>query len=77
MRVASYLEETGQKAAVCVQMQGSKEQVLLARCVLENLATDCEPTVEVLEVPQNAFGRVIGTLIYRVNLFSLGPFFLY
>ncbi|XP_027883714.1 tudor and KH domain-containing protein isoform X1 [Xiphophorus couchianus] len=60
VRVASYLEETGQKAAVCVQMQGSKEQVLLARCVLENLATDCEPTVEVLEVPQNAFGRVIG-----------------
>lgn len=64
MRVTSFSEETGHKATVCVQIQGSKEQVLLGRCVLENLVTDCEPTEEVLEVPQNAFGRVIGTLIY-------------
>lgn len=52
--------EPGQKAAVCLQLQGSKDQVLLARCVLENLVTDCEPVLEVLEVPQSAFGRVIG-----------------
>ncbi|XP_029311988.1 tudor and KH domain-containing protein isoform X2 [Cottoperca gobio] len=39
---------------------GSKEQVLLARCVLENLVTDCEPVTEALEVPQTAFGRIIG-----------------
>lgn len=45
---------------VCFQLHGSKEQVLLARCVLENLAIDCEPVVEVLEVPQAAFGRIIG-----------------
>ncbi|XP_043958985.1 tudor and KH domain-containing protein isoform X2 [Gambusia affinis] len=60
VRVTSFSEETGHKATVCVQIQGSKEQVLLGRCVLENLVTDCEPTEEVLEVPQNAFGRVIG-----------------
>ncbi|XP_056874042.1 tudor and KH domain-containing protein isoform X1 [Takifugu flavidus] len=41
-------------------LQGSKEQVLLARCVLQNLVIDCEPVVEVLEVPQTAFGRIIG-----------------
>lgn len=48
------------KTAVCFLLQGSKEQVLLARCVLENLVTDCEPASEVLEVPQTAFGRIIG-----------------
>lgn len=41
-------------------LQGSKEQVLLARCVLQNMVIDCEPVVEVLEVPQTAFGRIIG-----------------
>lgn len=46
--------------SVCFLLHGSKEQVLLARCVLQNLAIDCEPAVEVLEVPQTAFGRIIG-----------------
>lgn len=64
VRVMSEPGEPGQNAAVCLQLQGSKEQVLLARCVLENLVTDCEPVVEVLEVPQSACGRVIGTVIY-------------
>lgn len=45
---------------VCFLLHGSKEQVLLARCVLQNLVIDCEPTAEVLEVPQTAFGRIIG-----------------
>ncbi|XP_035998298.1 tudor and KH domain-containing protein isoform X1 [Fundulus heteroclitus] len=60
VRVLSEFGEPGCKAAVCFQLQGSKEQVLLARCVLENLVTDCEPMEEVLEVPKTAFGRVIG-----------------
>uniref|UniRef100_A0A3Q2GPP4 Tudor and KH domain containing n=1 Tax=Cyprinodon variegatus TaxID=28743 RepID=A0A3Q2GPP4_CYPVA len=74
VRVLSDLEKPGHKAVVCFQLQGSKEQVLLARCVLEKLITDCEPMVEVLEVPQTAFGRVIGTIIYRVDYLSLGSF---
>lgn len=52
--------EPGCKTAVCFLLQGSKEQVLMARCVLENLVTDCEPVTETLEVPQTAFGRIIG-----------------
>uniref|UniRef100_A0A673A8N0 Tudor and KH domain containing n=1 Tax=Sphaeramia orbicularis TaxID=375764 RepID=A0A673A8N0_9TELE len=53
-------DSSGCKTAVCFLLQGSKEQVLLARCVLENLVIDCEPASEVLEVPQTAFGRIIG-----------------
>ena len=60
MRVLSESGESGCKTAVCFLLQGSKEQVLLARCVLENLVTDCEPVSEDLEVPQTAFGRIIG-----------------
>ncbi|XP_017292537.2 tudor and KH domain-containing protein isoform X2 [Kryptolebias marmoratus] len=60
VRVLSELGEPGCKAAVCFQLQGSKEQILLARCVLENLVVDCEPVSEVLEVPQTSFGRIIG-----------------
>ncbi|KAM9337023.1 tudor and KH domain-containing protein [Symphorus nematophorus] len=60
VRVLSDLGESGCKTAVCFLLQGSKEQVLLARCVLENLVTDCEPVSEALEVPQTAFGRIIG-----------------
>ncbi|XP_035468422.2 tudor and KH domain-containing protein isoform X2 [Scophthalmus maximus] len=45
---------------VCFLLQGSKEQILLAHCVLENLVTDCEPVTVALEVPQTAFGRIIG-----------------
>ncbi|XP_075949187.1 tudor and KH domain-containing protein isoform X1 [Anarhichas minor] len=52
--------EAGCKTTVCFLLQGSQEQVLLARCVLENLVTDCEPVTEALEVPQTAFGRIIG-----------------
>lgn len=50
----------GGKTAVCFLLQGSKEQVLLARCLLENLAFDCEPVTEAVEIPQTAFGRIIG-----------------
>ncbi|KAM4715703.1 tudor and KH domain-containing protein isoform 1-T1 [Anableps anableps] len=60
VRVLSELGEPGHEAAVGFQLQGSREQVLLARCVLENLVTDCQPVVELLEVPQTAFGRLIG-----------------
>ncbi|XP_047465862.1 tudor and KH domain-containing protein isoform X2 [Mugil cephalus] len=60
VRVLSDSGEPGCKTAVCFLLQGSKEQVLLARCVLENLVTDCEPVSEVLEVPQTSFGRIIG-----------------
>ncbi|XP_035523133.1 tudor and KH domain-containing protein isoform X3 [Morone saxatilis] len=60
VRVLSDPGEPGCKTAVCFLLQGSKEQVLLARCVLENLVTDCEPVAEALEVPQTAFGRIIG-----------------
>ncbi|XP_053721452.1 tudor and KH domain-containing protein [Synchiropus splendidus] len=54
------VESDPSQAAVHVLLQGSDEQVLLARCVLENLVSDCEPVVETLEVPQTAFGRIIG-----------------
>ncbi|XP_036936776.1 tudor and KH domain-containing protein isoform X2 [Acanthopagrus latus] len=60
VRVLSDAGEPGCKTAVCFLLQGSKEQVLLARCVLENLVTECEPVAEDLEVPQTAFGRIIG-----------------
>ncbi|XP_044034818.1 tudor and KH domain-containing protein isoform X2 [Siniperca chuatsi] len=60
VRVLSDVGEPGCQTAVCFLLQGSKEQVLLARCFLENLVTDCEPVTEALEVPQTAFGRVIG-----------------
>lgn len=61
VRVLSDSGEPGCKTAVCFLLQGSKEQVLLARCVLENLVIDCEPVTEALEVPQTAFGRIIGS----------------
>uniref|UniRef100_H3CBW0 Tudor and KH domain containing n=1 Tax=Tetraodon nigroviridis TaxID=99883 RepID=H3CBW0_TETNG len=59
VRISSNAGESGCQK-VCFQLQGSGEQVLLARCVLQNLAISCEPVVEVLEVPQAAFGRIIG-----------------
>lgn len=75
MRVLSDSGEPGCKTAVCFLLQGSKEQVLLARCVLENLVTECEPVTEVLEVPQTAFGRIIGSfhMLRMIRLIS-GPF---
>ncbi|GLD63227.1 tudor and KH domain-containing protein [Lates japonicus] len=59
VRVLPDSGEPGCKA-VCFLLQGSKEQILLARCILENLVTDCEPVTVALEVPQTAFGRIIG-----------------
>ncbi|KAK2821062.1 hypothetical protein Q5P01_024021 [Channa striata] len=52
--------EPGSKAAVCFLLRGSKEQVLLARCILDNLVTESEPVTVDLEVPKMAFGRIIG-----------------
>ncbi|XP_041671937.1 tudor and KH domain-containing protein isoform X2 [Cheilinus undulatus] len=60
VRVLSDSAESGCMTAVSFVVQGSKEQVLLARCVLENLVTECEPVIETVEVPQTAFGRIIG-----------------
>ncbi|XP_029383592.1 tudor and KH domain-containing protein isoform X2 [Echeneis naucrates] len=59
VRVLSDSGEPGSKA-VCFLLQGSRQQILLARCFLENLVTDCEPVTATLEVPQTAFGRIIG-----------------
>ncbi|KAL3048036.1 hypothetical protein OYC64_006758 [Pagothenia borchgrevinki] len=59
LRVLSDPGEQGH-SSVSFLMQGSQEQVLLARCVLENLLSDCEPLSEALDVPQTAFGRIIG-----------------
>ncbi|CAB1338148.1 unnamed protein product, partial [Coregonus sp. 'balchen'] len=47
-------------AVSCFLLQGSPQQVLLARCALVNLATDCETTTDVMEVPQTAFRHIIG-----------------
>uniref|UniRef100_A0A8C7ZLK6 Tudor and KH domain containing n=1 Tax=Oryzias sinensis TaxID=183150 RepID=A0A8C7ZLK6_9TELE len=58
--VLSESGEPGSEAGVCFLLQGSKEQVLLAHCVLKNLISDYEPASEVLEVPQVSFGRIIG-----------------
>ncbi|XP_021420383.2 tudor and KH domain-containing protein isoform X3 [Oncorhynchus mykiss] len=52
--------EQSSQNSVCFLLQGSPQQVLLARCSLENLAADCETTTDVMEVPQTAFGRIIG-----------------
>lgn len=61
MRILSELGEAGCKTSVCLLLQGSKEEVLLAHCVLENLVLECSPVTETLEVPQTALGRIIGT----------------
>ncbi|KAM9837608.1 tudor and KH domain-containing protein isoform 2-T2 [Aulostomus maculatus] len=60
VRVLADCGESGCKTNVSFLLQGSEEQVMLARCVLENLVTDSEPVSEVLDVPQTAFGRIIG-----------------
>uniref|UniRef100_A0A8C7VUL0 Tudor and KH domain containing n=1 Tax=Oncorhynchus mykiss TaxID=8022 RepID=A0A8C7VUL0_ONCMY len=57
--LVSDLPQSSQNS-VCFLLQGSPQQVLLARCSLENLAADCETTTDVMEVPQTAFGRIIG-----------------
>ncbi|XP_024153912.1 tudor and KH domain-containing protein isoform X2 [Oryzias melastigma] len=58
--VLSESAEPGCEAGVRFLLQGSKEQVLLAHCVLKNLISDYEPASEVLEVPQVSVGRIIG-----------------
>ncbi|MFT7804212.1 tudor and KH domain-containing protein-like [Arapaima gigas] len=45
---------------VCLHLQGSTQQVLRARCILEKMVSDCEVITEVFEVPQAALGRIIG-----------------
>ncbi|XP_014013604.1 tudor and KH domain-containing protein isoform X2 [Salmo salar] len=65
VRVLSESSQAGEgeqsyQNSVCFLLQGSPQQVLLARCALENLATDWETTTDVMEVPQTAFGRIIG-----------------
>uniref|UniRef100_A0A8C6T5S0 Tudor and KH domain containing n=1 Tax=Neogobius melanostomus TaxID=47308 RepID=A0A8C6T5S0_9GOBI len=60
VRVLSDPVSSGSKSEVCFLLQGSKEQVFLARCVLESLVTDCEPVSETMGIPQTAFGRIIG-----------------
>ncbi|XP_057214124.1 tudor and KH domain-containing protein isoform X1 [Triplophysa rosa] len=54
------LPNTGDQSSVNFLIQGSHEQVLWAQCALEKLATDCEVINDFIEVPQMAFGRIIG-----------------
>ncbi|XP_036386387.1 tudor and KH domain-containing protein isoform X2 [Megalops cyprinoides] len=54
------LSEPGEKSFACFLLQGSAEQVFLAKCALDKLASDCEVITDVMEVPQTAFGRIIG-----------------
>lgn len=60
IRVLSSSHELDCQPTVCFLVKGSQEQISLAQCVLESLASDCEPVSEVIEVPQTAFGRIIG-----------------
>lgn len=80
MRVLSDSGEPGCKTAVCFLLQGSKEQVFLARCIVENLVTESEPVTVNLGVPQTAFGRIIGSykmtrLIPVAYLLASVPFY--
>ncbi|XP_064179289.1 tudor and KH domain-containing protein isoform X1 [Anguilla rostrata] len=52
--------EAEDPSAVCFQLHGSAEQVFLAKCALDKLASDSEVIADVMEVPQTAFGRIIG-----------------
>ncbi|XP_039521064.1 tudor and KH domain-containing protein isoform X1 [Pimephales promelas] len=54
------LPNTEEQSMVNFLIQGSPEQILVAQCALEKLASDCELITEVIEVPQTAFGRIIG-----------------
>ncbi|XP_016122694.1 tudor and KH domain-containing protein isoform X2 [Sinocyclocheilus grahami] len=51
---------TEEQSMVNFLIQGSSEQILVAQCALEKLATDCEVITDVIDVPQTAFGRIIG-----------------
>ena len=48
------------QSSVCFLLQGTAEQILLAKCALEKMANDSEVISDVIEVPQTAFGRIIG-----------------
>ncbi|XP_043109917.1 tudor and KH domain-containing protein isoform X2 [Puntigrus tetrazona] len=54
------LPNTEEQSLVNFLIQGSPEQILVAQCALEKLATDCEVITDVVDVPQTAFGRIIG-----------------
>lgn len=54
------LPNTEEQSMVNFLIQGSPEQILVAQCALEKLATDCEVITDVIDVPQTAFGRIIG-----------------
>ncbi len=54
------LPNTEEQSLVNFLIQGSPEQILVAQCALEKLATDCEVITDVIDVPQTAFGRIIG-----------------
>lgn len=54
------LPNSEDQSAVCFLLQGTTQQNLLAKCALEKLASDSELINVVLEVPQTAFGRIIG-----------------
>ncbi|MBN3313350.1 TDRKH protein, partial [Atractosteus spatula] len=41
-------------------ISGSAEQVCRARVAIAQLVTDCEAITDIIEVPQTAFGRIIG-----------------
>lgn len=53
-------ESSGGQREVRLQLQGSEQQVLLARCVLDGLVINSKPVSEVLEVPFTSVGRIIG-----------------
>lgn len=56
------LPNSENQSTVCFLLQGTTQQNLLAKCALEKLANDSELINDVLEVPQTAFGRIIGVL---------------
>ncbi|XP_017558869.1 tudor and KH domain-containing protein isoform X1 [Pygocentrus nattereri] len=48
------------QSSVYFLLQGTAEQIVLAKFALEKLATDSEVISDVIDVPQTAFGRIIG-----------------
>lgn len=62
------LPNTEEQSMVNFLIQGSPEQILVAQCALEKLATDCEVITDVIDVPQTAFGRIIGWCTLEVKV---------
>ncbi|XP_060796172.1 tudor and KH domain-containing protein isoform X2 [Neoarius graeffei] len=58
--LVNVLPNSEDQSAVCFLLQGTTQQNLLAKHALEKLASDNELINDVLEVPQTAFGRIIG-----------------